>query len=237
MTRPTVSVIIPVLDDHAALDRLASRLAIQTRQPEEVIVVTGSSSTQVAEVAAMYGFSIVRTAANRGLQLDSGARAATSDVLWFVHADSEPPATAVEHIVSAVSGGATSGCFRFRFQGARTLLKFVIEKLVAARIQCGGIAYGDQALFCTRDAYHTIGGYPHEPLFEEVRFVRQMRKQFNFVSLDLPIVVSTRRWDRDGWIRRCCHNRWLAICYGFGIPTRRLSAAYRSSATQEEPRG
>jgi hypothetical protein len=97
---------------------------------------------------------------------------------------------------------------------------------VRLRVRLGGIPYGDQGLFMRRAAYAACGGFPHQPLFEEVELVRQLRRHGRFEVLEEPLRVSTRRWDRDGWWRRSLLNRWLALCYMAGVPAERLARGY-----------
>jgi hypothetical protein len=46
------------------------------------------------------------------------------------------------------------------------------------------------------------------------------------------IGVSTRRWERDGWIARTVQNRWLALRYAAGASPDRLAAAYAQRAAR-----
>jgi hypothetical protein len=101
-------------------------------------------------------------------------------------------------------------------------------------VRCGGIAYGDQALFCTRGAYESSGGFSHDPLFEEVQLVKGIRRYGKFRMLDVAVRVATRRWERDGWLKRTVHNRWLALCHFSGVPPTRLAAAYRGDAPAKQ---
>jgi len=38
--------------------------------------------------------------------------------------------------------------------------------------------------------------------------------------------VATRRWERDGWLRRSLHNRWLALRFALGGRPEVLAARY-----------
>ena len=78
----------------------------------------------------------------------------------------------------------------------------------------------------TRAAYEACGGFAHEPLFEEVRLVKRLRDRGTFVTLDEPLGVSPRRWERDGWLRRSAANRLLALGHALGISAARLAARY-----------
>jgi rSAM/selenodomain-associated transferase 2 len=236
-----LAIVIPVLADVEALESLLGAISTWPQRPAEIIVVAAGPSAQLAGVAAAHGARLLtyhanRDHANRGAQLDHGARHAHARILWFLHADVDVPADAPAAIEAAVERGAESGCLRFDFQGPPTWYKRGIAALTALRIRCGGIAYGDQGIFALREIYLAVGGFPHEPLFEEVQLVRRLKMRGTFRMLATPIAVSTRRWDRDGWWRRSWHNRWLAVCFALGVPAQRLAGAYqRQRLASERP--
>jgi rSAM/selenodomain-associated transferase 2 len=231
-----VAVVIPVLGDLPALSRLVT--ALQAQGPAELVVVSGRKDSDTAAFCRERGCTYLETSANRGAQLDAGARAAEAPVIWFLHADVEVAPDALAAIQRAIAAGADSGCFRFAFQGPPTWYKRLLETLVALRIRLGGIAYGDQGLFAQRDAYFACGGFALQPLFEEVQLVKRFRSRGSFRSLEQPIRVSTRRWERDGWCYRTLHNRWLALRFALGGSPQALAASYRRlvrSGQEPEP--
>ena len=221
-----IAVVIPVLGDAAELDTLLARLAVQ--RPEQVIVVSGSADAAVAASCRRHACEHVLSMPSRGSQLDAGARRARSAVLWFVHADAGVPDDALAHIAAAVRNGAESGCFRFAFQGPPAWYKSALAWLVALRIRCGGMVYGDQGIFVRRDVYAKAGGFAALPLFEEVRLVRRLRARGTFRVLDRALGVATRRWERDGWLKRTLENRWLALRFALGGRPETLAARYRA---------
>lgn len=221
-----VAIVIPVHADTAELAALLARIAAWTVPPAEIVVAASEDSKALRELCAAAGARLLFSRASRGEQLDRGARATTAPLIWFLHADAEPPPSGPAHIEAAVAAGAAGGCFRFEFQGPRTATKRLLERLVALRVRLGGIAYGDQGLFARRDAYLAAGGFPHQPLFEEVSLVRGLRAQGRFAVLAEPVRVATRRWERDGWWHRSWHNRWLATCYACGVGATRLARSY-----------
>jgi rSAM/selenodomain-associated transferase 2 len=220
-----VAVVIPVLGDEAELARLLPLLRLQ--QPAEIVVVSGRADARAATLCREHECSYLEAAANRGIQLDVGARAAAAPVLWFLHADGAPPADALDTIDAALRSGAESGCFRFAFQGPATWYKSLLALLIALRARVGGMVYGDQAIFVRRDVYFECGGFAPQPLFEEARLVASLRARGTFRVLPRAIGVATRRWERDGWWRRSLHNRWLALRFMLGAQPDALAASYR----------
>ena len=227
-----LAVVVPTLDDDAALARLLPRLAQLPSPPDRVIVVDGASSEATAAICRKSGCAWTAARPVRGVQLAAGADEAlaatpAADVLWFVHADCEPHPRAAQAIRAAIGNGALGGYFRFRFDGERSRLKRFLEWWIAWRCRVG-LVYGDQGVFVTRTAFDASPGLTAQPLFEEVALVRFLKRTGRFAALALPIVVSARRWERDGFLRRTLHNRALALGFALGVRSHTLARWYRS---------
>ena len=230
-TALSVSVVIPVLGDTPALERLIAQLRALSPPPDEVIVVDGARSEECRVLCECTAVTYAASRAGRGSQLHHGATRAAGDVLWFLHADADLPGDAIAAIREAISAGAVGGHFRFRFAGAPALRKRLLAALINLRAHLG-VPYGDQGLFAARAAYAGAGGFPDVPLFEEVPLVRGLRRRGRFAALDIALGVSPRRWERDGWLRRTVENRLLAAAYMAGVSPQRLARRYR---TQHNP--
>ncbi len=226
-----IAIVVPVLGDSARLRALLDLIAAWSLKPREIIVVAADADPRASALCDDRGCRFFTTDACRGRQQDIGARAARADILWFLHADATPRTESLGEIAGAVTTGAEGGHFLFRFSGARMRRKAVIEWLTNLRVKFGGIPYGDQGIFVRRDIYIKCGGFPHQPLFEEVALVRRLRSRGRFLALATPLGVSPRRWERDGWIRRCLGNRRLALAYARGKAVHRLARRY------DPPRG
>ncbi|MGH8296346.1 MAG: glycosyltransferase [Steroidobacteraceae bacterium] len=230
--------IVPTLHDDAALAELLSDLARLEAPPEQVIVVDGASSEPPSALCHGENVRWLRSAVGRGVQLSAGVAAAKealgegpaagTDVLWFLHADCRPDPRSAAVIRTVIGRGAAGGYFRFRFGGSGCPLKALLERCIALRCRVG-MVYCDQGIFVTRTAYEASPGIDPQPLFEEVPLIRHLKSTRRFVALDLPITVSPRRWERDGFMRRTLHNRLLAVGYLLGMTPTRLARWYRSA--------
>jgi len=229
-----ISIVIPVLGDAPVLSAIINSLRFLDDKPLEIIVVDGANDPAVADCCRHHGYTHLNTRAGRGHQLHSGALQASGNVIWFLHADAEPPQDSIESIRRAVRAGAIGGYFRFRFTGKPAWHKSLIATLINIRCRFG-TPYGDQGIFIRKTDYIQAGGFPDTALFEEVPLVRAARSAGRFVQLDTPIGVSPRRWDRDGWMRRTLGNRLLAIGYMLGLSPDTLARYYRFSAHKEQP--
>jgi len=229
MKAPSLSIVIPVLEDTAALARLLEHLRGQDSAGTlvEIIVVDGARDARCAALCRDHGVRYLAADPGRGRQLNLGAAAAGAQVLWFLHADAEPAAGSLQAIDAALARGAVGGAFRFHLPGTAGLAPRLIELGVMLRCRFGGIAYGDQGLFVRTASFAACGGFADTGLFEEVPLVRGLRRRGMFALLPMPIGVSPRRWQRDGWWRCIVRNRTLALGHMLGVPPARLAGWYR----------
>jgi len=88
-----------------------------------------------------------------------------------------------------------------------------------------GLPYGDQGLLMRRVAYDRAGGYPDQPLMEDVALVRTLHRPL--AGLPVRALTSAERYRRAGWIRRGARNLWTLARYFSGADPAVLAAAYR----------
>lgn len=96
---PSISVVIPVLDDAAMLARCLADLSAQLRPADETIVVDNGSTDESAAIARAAGARVV-TQAQRGIwpAAATGYDAAAGDIIARLDADSRPPVDWLLHI-------------------------------------------------------------------------------------------------------------------------------------------
>lgn len=234
--QPSVSVVIPVLGDHAPLSGLLETIRRMASQPAEIIVTDAGDDPACEALCTAHHCTHVRTRPGRGHQLHAGATRASGDVIWFLHADASPPSDALDRIRAHMSAGAIGGYFRFRFAGPPGWHKRLLAALINLRCRFG-VPYGDQGLFVSRTAYRKTQGFADAPLFEEVSLVRSLRAAGRFDSIGATLGVSPRRWERDGWLRRTLNNRVLALGYALGVPPEQLARRYHAARRTDVGRG
>ncbi len=219
---PEFSVIVPTLDEEALLDETLRRARAALGPGTEIIVVDGGSGDRTTEIAGGHG-DVLTARANRGAQLAAGAGAATGAVFVFLHADTWLPEGSAAAIRAAIQAGAGAGCFRFALRSREKRWRYgLLECGVNWRTRLFATATGDQALFATRDAYGASGGFPGVPLFEDVTFVRAVRRVTRFRLLPLAARTSSRRWE-TGFLRTVVRHWALRAAFLAGVNPRRLS--------------
>lgn len=219
------SIIIPVLNEADTLPVLLRRLQAWRSPRCEIIVVDGGSVDGTAQRSAGLADRIVPAPPGRARQMNRGAAHARGEVLWFVHADTCPPADGPACIATAI-GRRGWGRFNVRLNTSATLLK-VVAWMMNWRSRLTGIATGDQALFVRRDWFDRVGGFPDIPLMEDIAMSRALKRLGRPACLRATVRTSARRWERGG-VGRTILLMWrLRLAYFFGADPATLAARYR----------
>jgi rSAM/selenodomain-associated transferase 2 len=222
-----MSVVVPVLDEAArigaALDRLRDVAGIA-----EVIVVDGGSADGTRDlVRARPDVRLVEAARGRGTQMNAGARVATQDVLLFLHADVSVPRDLAHWVAGALADPTTvAGAFRIRTvaDGPRPWWAPLL-RLADVRSRVTRLPYGDQAVFVRRDAFASVGGFPDQPLMEDIELARRLRRLGRIATVPAEVEVSGRRVLAHP-LRAMVTMRLLPILYRLGVGAETLARWY-----------
>jgi len=223
---PTLSVIIPVLDEAAGITEALAALAPYRARGAELIVVDGGSRDRTLETARPLADRVITALRGRGAQMNAGAAAAQTDLLLFLHADTRLPADADRLIARALERtGAAWGRFDVTIAGRSPFLR-VVAATMNLRSRLTGIATGDQAMFATRAAFMQAGGFPDIPLMEDIVLSRRLKTLGPPACLAERVTASGRRWDKDGVIRTVLLMWRLRLAFFLGAEPARLARQY-----------
>lgn len=226
MPAPTLSLILPVLDEATTLEATLAALAPLCQRGVEVIVVDGGSRDASPALAEPHCSRVLHAPAGRARQMNHGAAAARGAILLFLHADTRLPEGADVLVTDALATGRCWGRFNIRLEGRSRLLP-VIARAMNLRSRLTGIATGDQALFMTREAFDAVGGFPDQPLMEDIEMSRRLKRLSPPACLRQRVTSSGRRWDSEGpWrtLWRMWRLRWR---YWRGAAPETLAREYR----------
>lgn len=227
MAAARLSVVFPVLNEVASLGAALQALAPLRARGAEVIVADGGSSDHSAVLALAGGAQLVNAPRGRALQMNAGAAQARADALLFLHADTQLPANADELIREALASGAQVwGRFDVAITGRPRMLK-LIAALMNLRSRLTGIATGDQAMFMTRAAFEAVGGFPAQPLMEDIEMSRRLLQLSRPACLRSKVQTSGRRWESRGVWRTVLLMWRLRFAYWRGAPPEQLAELYR----------
>jgi len=225
---PLVSVVIPAIDEERELPALLGELA-KLPGHWELIVVDGGSRDATAALARAHPAQpvVLQAHGGRAAQLNAGARAATGDVLLFLHADSRLPRDAYASLAQAWrTPDVGGGNFALAFAGGGTFER--VLGFVYAFQRRHGFYYGDSSIWVRRDRWEALGGYREIPIMDDYDFVRRLERSGRTRCLPGPAVTSSRRWRSMGIPRTVLAwfvIRWLYVA---GISPARLARLYRA---------
>jgi rSAM/selenodomain-associated transferase 2 len=221
-----LSIIVPVLNEEARIPAQLARL-VGLSGVDEIIVVDGGSVDRTPDLAAAAGCHLVTAPRGRGTQMNAGAVAASGDILLFLHADVTLPVDAPSLIRTALADpGVVAGAFRTRTigEGRRTWATRWLG-LADLRSRYTRLPYGDQALFVRRDAFQRVGGFPAQPLFEDLELSQRLWAVGRVQTLRAHVCVSGRRFLARPLYFAILMNV-LPILYRLGVSPKALQRAY-----------
>lgn len=222
-----LTVILPVLNEAACIQATLGTLQAMRGRGVEVIVCDGGSDDGTAKLAVPWADRVLSTPRGRARQMNAGAALAGSPVLLFLHADTRLPDHADDLVLTGLAtSGRVWGRFDVRIAGKPGLLRMVAF-FMNRRSRWSGIATGDQAIFVRREAFETVGGFPDQPLMEDIELSKRLRRFGPPLCLPEKVVTSGRRWEQHGaWrtIWLMWRLRWL---YWLGVSAERLAGMYR----------
>jgi len=209
-----ITIIIPTINEANNLPLLLSDLSSIQKEGEIIIVDCGSEDKTV-DIANIYGAKVYKSEErNRGLQLNIGAKNSKGDWLIFLHAD-----TRLTHdwfkVINSFLNGDKNYIYYFKFKINHEKIIFrVLEILVNLRSQFFKQPYGDQGLVIHRTTYFKNNGFRKIPLMEDVDFLRRLKNKKKLKQLNLPIFISSRKWEKTNIFLQAIKNwqfrrRWL----------------------------
>lgn len=180
ITLKHISIVIPVGPEEKALQALLENLR-PIEKEAELIVVRGTS---------------------RPKQLNEGARKATRDFLWFLHADSRlTPNTLAALLESLNKNPHALHYFNLRFLKDGPPLMFINEIGCWIRSQLMWLPFGDQGFCLSKPDFERLGGFPEDVSYgEDHVFVWRARQNgMKLKPTGARLETSARKYRELGW--------------------------------------
>lgn len=225
MSAPSISIVIPVLNEADHVAGLLVDLRDRDRTLETIVVDGGSDDDTVAR-AKSYDCQVIQSARGRAEQMNRGAEAANGDILLFLHVDTRLP----DNFIGALDRFWTSahawGRFDVRLDSDRPVLR-VVAVMMNIRSRLTGICTGDQAMFVRRSVFERIGGFAQIPLMEDIEISKRLKSVSSPYCVTSPVITSSRRWDKHGAIKTILLMWWLRLRYFMGDTPESLARQYQ----------
>lgn len=241
MDSPSVSVIIPTLNEERTLPEVLSRLEKLSPQPDEVILVDGGSEDWTVDIAKSFNVKVLEGAGQgRATQLHYGAQRASGDYLVFLHADTLVPLDLVDCIRETLKKPEVSlGGFIAIMKGKQvrqwfTFLNYIKTYLCplfyrplsffSRRLK---LLFGDQVMFCRKDDYRRVGGFDTEmKVMEEADLCLKMSRLGRVKMIHRFVYSSDRRVENWGSWKANRIYWYIAFGWAFGLRNDKLAHLY-----------
>ena len=228
---PSIAIIIPTLNEERTISR--TLLALRPFRFDEIFIVDGGSDDRTTALAYSHlsgicrgHAEVLRSEKGRARQMNSGAAHAASDVLLFLHADTQLPASAPDDIANAMNQpDCVGGRFDVRFEQDRGWA-WLISRLINLRSRLSRISTGDQAIFVRRTVFCELGGFADIPLMEDIELSHRLKLRGPIAAIPSKATTSFRRWEQHGALRTILQMWSLRFLYWIGISPEKLQYFY-----------
>ena len=184
----TVGIVIPTLDPGPQLGLLVGGL--RTTPPSPILLADASSPP-----TTFPDTTTIPCPRGRGDQIAAAASTLTSDWILVAHADTTPRPGWHADLLRAIHRHPEATLLvlgqRFDSTNPGTLLVEILNEL---RVVFGGVAFGDQTMVIRRDALADAGGFPAQPLMEDVEASLRLQARGRVLYLGQEWRVSATKW-------------------------------------------
>lgn len=196
----SISIISPILNEAENLQVLNQQRLALSDSLCEWILVDGGSTDNTVQLAQEMGFQLVQSEKGRATQQNNGAKIAQGQILLFLHADTQLNQSAIDAIIDAKTANNAAtlwGRFDIQLDGKQSIFR-IIETMINLRSRLSKIATGDQGLFISKALFEQVGGFPNQPIMEDIEICKTLKRIQAPVCLKQTIITSSRRWETFG---------------------------------------
>ena len=188
-----ISIIVPIYNEEKTIKTIQKQLwALKDKC--EIILVDGGSTDRTLEMINPV-FRVIRSGKGRAVQMNTGAKESSGDILFFLHCDSELPRKPLEQIREVMTGHH-AGCFGIAFRSKQFFL-FTCRVVSNMRVFDRKVMFGDQGMFMDRELFFEAGMFPEIPIMEDYQLsltLKAMKVKFGMAKR--RIYTSDRRFPK-----------------------------------------
>ena len=173
-----ISIIIPCYKEGDTLSNMEEQLRPYKKQAE-ILFADGGENHFSGE------YKVVPCPKGRSKQMNTAAKVASGDILFFLHCDSILPKGFLEEIREALRKTPVA-CFGIRFKPSSPLMT-ICSFISNHRVYDRKVMFGDQGIFLGRELFFQMGGFPDIPLMEDYQF------SLNLKSRGIPMGLCKKR--------------------------------------------
>ncbi|CAN5190670.1 TIGR04283 family arsenosugar biosynthesis glycosyltransferase [soil metagenome] len=229
-----ISVIIPVYNEEHVIKKTIRHLwqSDQQNLVEEIIVIDGGSTDNTITAAKSEGVHVFLSKKGRAEQMNYGASLAKGKILYFLHADTLPPATYTSDIQEAVKNKFDAGCYRLSFDFEHWFLK---ANCWFTRFDFNAFRFGDQSLFVKKETFLKTGGFSEKHIvMEDQHLIVRLKKTNSFTIIPKEVTSSGRKYVTNGIYKTQFTYYLIYFMYKMGYSQKQLVDTYKRFIQQDK---
>jgi len=230
----SISLVVPTLNEEQNILRTLECIFEYASNPRELelIVVDGGSTDSTVALLEQWqmnhpeqAITLLMGPAGRALQMNLGASHARADIVYFLHADTQPPKNYDKLIACNLDATQQAGCFRMAFDTNHWWLKLAAWGTRFNWRFCRG---GDQSLFVQKDLFNQLGGYDQRHIIcEDLNLIDRLYRATHFIVLPHQVISSARKYRTLGIWYLQWHFWVIQLNYRKGHTPEQLWAYYQ----------
>lgn len=226
----SLSVIVPLAPGEGEWQPLLEQVTALPPGSEVIVVCADEVSRPPPPAWPMQlPYRPCRSEPGRARQQNLGARMASGDWLWFLHADSRLRPDTLDSLLDFIAQGeAALGWFSLAFR--RDGPRWTALNAAGAnwRARWLGLPFGDQGLLLPRTWFEALHGFDEQAAYGEDHLLVWAARRAGLPLRHIPAVLETsaRKYARHGWLRTTLRHWWLTVAQAW--PAWRAARANRA---------
>jgi len=226
-----IALVIPMLNEAAALPRILRCLGALHPAPAEIIAVDGGSTDGSAAIAAAGGLRVIHAPRGRGAQINAGVAAASAPLVCVLHADTILPDDAMAVIEAtmadarlALAGFLPLLCGPDRVRWGTSLHNWAKTYygplLFRPHLFVRGLRllFGDHAMFFRRADFLATGGCDTSlPIMEDADLCLRLHRLGRIRLVNRVVMTSDRRITAWGPLRANLIYLRVSVSWAVGL--------------------
>ena len=221
-----ISIIIPILNEEKGIRRIQENLKSLDGEFEVIFSDGGSTDRTLERIDP--NFRVIHSSRGRGIQMNTAAKEARGDVLFFVHSDVILEKDVLLQIPEKIRRGEAVGCLKIVFDSRHILMR-ICGFMSNLRVTLRRIIFADQGIIIQKELFEKMGGMPKMPLMEDYEFSLRMRKKkIPIVRVSSSILVSARRFQKYGMLWTMWQMQKFQLRYRLGGDVEKIAKEYEN---------
>ncbi len=198
-----ISIIIPACNEEAFIEETINSIKLQDFKDYEIVVVCDGCTDKTPEISKKIADKVVilKNRNGPGAAKNAGAEISKYDKLIFLDADTKVTKDVVHNVSKAIDKNLFGTC---RIKPSNNKLK---HKILMSLKNLYPLPFTNGMLFCSKESFKKANGFPNVKKGEDGRIVKNLKKENKFILLNSPVISSTRRFDKKGYLKVCLY--WI----------------------------